>query len=54
MLSVAMLRGLLRALSTMFGSLGILFLYLSFVRPAMGACALLFLGCATAIVWSSQ
>jgi hypothetical protein len=49
---IMLLRGALQAFSTMLGSLGIFFLYLSFLRPALAAYALVFLGAASAIVWS--
>jgi len=50
MLEAALLRTALSAFSTMFGSLGIFFVYLSFLRPMFGAHALLFLGTASGIV----
>jgi hypothetical protein len=53
MLDVMMLRSALSAFSTMFGSLGVFCTYCSFLQPALGAQALVFLGTATAIVWST-
>jgi hypothetical protein len=53
MLSEVLLRGALSAFSTMFGSLGVLFTYLSFLQPGLGAHALVFLGAATAIVYAT-
>ena len=50
MLEAMILRGILSASSTMFGSFGVFFTYLSFLKPALGAHALVFLGTATAIV----
>ena len=50
MLEALVLRGALSAFSTMFGSLGVFFTYLSFLKPALGAQALMFLGTASAIV----
>jgi hypothetical protein len=52
MLALMVMRLALRAFSVMFGSFGVFFLYLSFHRPGLGACALLFLGTATAIDWT--
>jgi hypothetical protein len=52
MLGFVMLRGALQAFSTIFGSLGMFFLYLSCLQPAFVGCAVLFLGVASAIVWS--
>lgn len=52
MLDTVVLRGALQAFSTMFGSLGVFFLYLSFLRPALAVYALVFLGTASGIVWS--
>ena len=53
MLEAIVLRTALSAFSTMFGSLGVFFTYLSFLQPALGAQALVFLGTASAIVWST-
>jgi hypothetical protein len=50
MLGVSVLRGALSAFSTTLGSVGIFFVYLSFLRPAFGAHALVFLGAASGIV----
>ncbi len=50
MLDVLVLRSALRAFSTLFGSLGIFFFYLSLYQPALSAYTLLFLGIASAIV----
>ena len=52
MLDAVLLRGALSAFSTMFGSLGVFFTYLSFFQPGLGAQALVFLGAATAIVYT--
>ena len=41
-------------MSSVFGGLGVFFLYHSFAVPAVRAYALIFLGSATAIVWSAQ
>jgi hypothetical protein len=54
MLGAVLLRSALSAFSTLFGSLGIFFLYLSFQQPGFAAQAILFLGSATAIVWSAS
>jgi hypothetical protein len=54
MLDVMMLQIALSAFSTMFGSLGVFFTYFSFLQPALGAQALVFLATATAIVWSTR
>jgi hypothetical protein len=52
MLDILVLRGVLLAFSTMFGSLGMFFLYLTCLQPAFVGCAVLFLGVGSAIVWS--
>ena len=46
-----MLRGTLSAIGTVFGGLGVFFLYCSFIRAEMAVYALMFLGTATAIAW---
>ena len=53
MLESMLLRGALAAFSTMFGSLGVFFTYFSFLQPTLGAQALVFLGTAAAIVYST-
>ena len=50
MLGVALLRGVLSACSTMFGSVGVFFLYLSVLHPAFSPHALFFLSVASGIV----
>ena len=50
----AMLRSTLSALAALFGGLGIFFLYFSFVRPEMASYALVFLGSAWAIAWTTS
>jgi hypothetical protein len=52
MLGLVLLQGALSAMSAVFGGLGIFFLYHSFSHAALSAYALIFLGSATAIVWS--
>jgi hypothetical protein len=52
MLAMIVMRLMLQTCSALFGSLGVFFLYLSVLRPAMVLPAALFLGTATAIVWS--
>jgi hypothetical protein len=52
MLDAMVLQIALSAFSTMFGSLGVFCTYFSFLQPSLGAQALVFLGTATAIVWS--
>jgi hypothetical protein len=42
------------ALSTLFGGLGVFFLYYSFLRPEMATYALMFIGTASAITWSAR
>jgi hypothetical protein len=54
MLDAMVLQIALSASSTMFGSLGVFCTYFSFLRPAMGAQALVFLTTATAIVLSTS
>jgi hypothetical protein len=41
------------AFSVVFGSLGIFFVYMSFLIPNVGAEAVIFLGAATALVWAT-
>ena len=48
-----LMRGTLSAIGTLFGGLGVFFLYCSFYRPIYAAYALMFLGSATAIAWST-
>ena len=50
MLEAMMLRGALAATSTMFGSLGVFCVYMSFVKPALAINAVLFLTAAMAIL----
>ncbi len=54
MQGLTLMRGTLSAMSSVFGGLGVFFLYHSFAVPAVRAYALIFLGSATAIVWSAQ
>ena len=53
MLGLVLLRGTLSALGTLFGSLGVFFVYYSFMRPEFAAYALVFLASASAIAWST-
>jgi hypothetical protein len=53
MLGLVMLRGALLAFATLFGSLGVFFLYFSFLRPTVAVYAVVFLATASAIVWFS-
>jgi hypothetical protein len=48
-----LMRGTLSAIGTLFGGLGVFFLYYSFLRPEMAVYALMFLGTASAIAWST-
>ena len=41
------------AFSVVFGSLGVFFVYMSFLIPHVGAEAVIFLGAATALVWAT-
>ena len=50
MLESMVLQGALRALSSMFGGLGVFYVYLSFIKPALAAHAVVFLGAALAIL----
>jgi len=54
MQGLTLMRGTLSAMSSVFGGLGVFFLYHSFAVPAVRAYALIFLGSATAIVWSAR
>jgi hypothetical protein len=51
---MGLMRTAMSALATLFGGLGVFFVYYSFMRPEMAAYALMFLGTASAIAWSSQ
>ena len=53
MLGFALLRGTISALATLLGSLGVFFLYLSFLQPQIAGYALVFLGSASAIAWAT-
>ena len=53
MMGLAMMRGTLSAIGALFGGLGIFFLYYSFTQPMMAVYALMFLGTASAIAWST-
>jgi len=53
MLDVMVLRGALRAFSAMFGSFGVFFTYLSFLKPSLGMYAVLFITTAMATLWSA-
>jgi hypothetical protein len=54
MLGMGLMRTAMSALSTLFGGLGVFFLYYSFLRPEMAAYALMFIGTASAITWSAR
>ena len=54
MQALTLMQGALSAVSSLFGGLGVFFLYHSFAVPQVSAYALIFLGSATAIVWSTQ
>jgi hypothetical protein len=54
MFGLAILQSALSTFATVFGSLGIFFLYYSFSAPQLSAYALIFLGTATAIVVSAR
>lgn len=54
MLSLTILQSALSSLQTLFGSLGVFFVFRSFEVPRLGLQALLCLGAATAIVLSSK
>ena len=53
MLDVMVLRTALHVFQTMFGSLSVFFVYLSFINPAFGMHAVVLLGAAMAILRSS-
>jgi hypothetical protein len=53
MLDVMVLRTALHVFQTMFGSLGVFFVYLSFLKPSLAMHAVLFLGAAMGIMRSS-
>ena len=52
MLALVVMRAALWAMSMLLGGLGIFFLYHSFSNPILSAYALIFIGSASAIVWS--
>jgi hypothetical protein len=54
MIDAMVLRTALRAFSTLFGSLGVFFTYLSFLKPSLGMYAVLFMTNAMAILWSTS
>ena len=53
MLEAAVLRSALSAVSSMFGGLGVFFVYMSFLKPALGVYAVVFLTFAIGILHSS-
>lgn len=53
MLEAGVLRSALTAFSTMFGSLGVFFVYMSFLNPALGVYAVVFLTIAMGILHSA-
>ncbi len=54
MLHMLVMRSALTTFSTLFGSLGVFFLYNSFATPQLSVYALMFLGTATAIELTSR
>ncbi|HEV8678912.1 MAG TPA: hypothetical protein VGQ90_06010 [Stellaceae bacterium] len=54
MLGITLMRAVLAACSILFGSLGVFFVYLSCLRPELGAEAVVFLIAASASAWSLQ
>ena len=52
MVGVALLYAALSAFSILLGSFGVFFVYLSFLKPDIGADAIIFLGAASALVWA--
>jgi hypothetical protein len=53
MLEAGVLRSALTAMSTMFGGLGVFFVYMSFLKPTLGVYAVVFLTFALGILHSS-
>ena len=53
MLGAGVLRSALTAFSTMFGSLGVFFVYMSFIKPSLGVYAVVFLTFALGILHST-
>jgi hypothetical protein len=53
MMGLALMRSTLSAIGVLFGGLGMFFLYYSFAQPMMAVYALMFLGTASAIAWST-
>ena len=54
MLEAMVLRGVLSVFQTMFGSLGVFFDFMSFVRPSLAIYAVLYLSAAMAILRAVQ
>ena len=54
MLEAGVLRSALSAFSTMFGGLGVFFVYMSFLKPALGIYAVVFLTFALGILHSTS
>jgi hypothetical protein len=51
---LALLHSTISTLAALLGSLGVFFLYYSFMRPEMAGYALVFLGSASAIAWATS
>ena len=54
MLGVALLYATSRAFSILLGSLGVIFVYISFLKPDVGADAIILLGAALALIWATR
>jgi len=54
MFDLMFLQWVLSACSTLFGSLGVFCTYFSFIKPALAAEAVVFLGIAMAILWAKS
>jgi hypothetical protein len=54
MLDTVVLRATLSAFSILLGSLGVFFIYLSFLKPDVGADAIILLGTASVLVWAMR
>ena len=52
MFDLIFMQWVLSACSTLFGSLGVFCTYVSFLKPALAADAVVFLGVAMAILWA--
>jgi hypothetical protein len=53
MLGIALLHNMMCTISTVLGSVGVFFVYISFLKPDSGADAIILPGAASALVWAT-